>query len=416
VTGEAPPGRSGALRDAGGTVGLAALGASVAFLVLVAICQVLATIGSLLVGAFGLWSWAKLGLLTTLASLRADVVATVHGPPLFPMGSDPVSVRSRFVPMLLTMAFLWMTARAGRRAAGTQPDRSPVVTAGLVAVGAGVPAALLAALCSLLVTVSFPALGLRLTVDVWTAALWAGVLASAGAAAGGYLTAARGRPSAAALRGGLTAYGSALGLLALAVFVLATLEPTVTRDYVDAMADLGAGGGVLFGYHLLGFPAQSALVLAPASGSCLAIVGEGPLFDLCPWSLAPGPAGAPFLPTAMALSPWLWLLNVVPLIAAMLGGWRAANGANGAVGAGFRTAGMGVAAGVIFALLALLGGWFAAPRVPDAISPPGQLSLHPAWARTAIATLAWGIAGGGTGAWLAARRYAEPELPRPTSA
>lgn len=411
--GEAPPGRSGALRDAGGTVGVAALGGSVAFLVLVAIGQLLATIGSLLVGAIGLWSWAKLGLLTTLASLRADVVATVHGPPLVPVGSDPVSVRSRFVPLLLTMAFLWMTARAGRRAAVMGPDRSPVVTAALVAVGAGVPCALFAALCSTLVTFSSPSLGTRLTVDPWTAALWAGVLASSGAAIGGYLTAARGRASAAALRGGLTAYGWALGLLALAVLVLAALEPRVTRDYVDALTDLGTGGGVLFGYHLLAFPAQSALALAPASGSCLAIVGDGRLLDLCPWSLVPAPTGTPFLPTPLALSPWLWLVSVVPLISAMRGGWRAANGA---AGGGFRAAGLGVGAGVVFALLVLLGGWFAAPRLPDAISPPGQLSLHPEWARTAIAALAWGVVGGGAGAWLAARRYAEPELPRPTSA
>jgi hypothetical protein len=413
VTGEAPPGRSGALRDAGGTVGLASLGGSVAFLVLVAIGQLLATIGSLLVGAFGLWSWAKLGLLTTLASLRADVVATLHGPPLVPVGSDPVSVRSRFVPMLLTMAFLWMTARAGRRAAATKPDRSPAVTAALVAVGAGVACALLAGLCSILATLSLPALGLRLMVDAWTAALWAGVLAAAGAATGGYLTAAHGRASAAALRGGLTAYGWALGLLALAVFVLATLEPTVTRDYVDVMTDLGAGGGVLFGYHLLAFPAQSALALAPASGSCLAIVGDGPLLDLCPWSLVPDPAGTRFLATPVALSPWLWLVSAVPLVSAMRGGWRAANGA---AGGGVRRLGLGVVAGMVFALLALLGGWFAAPRLPDAISPPGQLSFHPEWAPTAIATLAWGVVGGGAGALLAARRYAEPELPRPTSA
>jgi hypothetical protein len=42
--------------------------------------------------------------------------------------------------------------------------------------------------------------------------------------------------------------------------------------------------------------------------------------------------------------------------------------------------------------------------------------VHPAWVQTAIAALLWGIVGGGLGAWLATRRYAEPELPRPTSA
>jgi hypothetical protein len=415
VTWDAPPGRPGALTDAGRIVGIAALGGTVAFVGLVTICQLLAMAQFLLVGAFGLWSWAKIGLLTALLSLRADVITRVTDLPIL-RTADPMTVRWRFVPMLLTIGFLWVAARAGRRAARTRPGRSPLAASGLAAAGAGVPVAILSAFCAALVTLVLPALGLRMHVDVLSAALWAGVLAATGAGTGAYLEAARGRVSA-AFRGGLTAYGWALGLLAVGVFVLATLEPTVTRDYVEGVTGVGAGGAVLVGAHLLAFPAQSALLLAPASGSCLELIGEGPMFDLCPWRLvASGPAGEVFLPEALPLSPWLWLLDVAPFVAAMLGGRRAVTGTTTSA---WRAAGTGVGVGVCFASLVAVGGWFAAPQISPILAPVPTLSLHPEWVRTAIMSLTWGIAGGAIGAIgasLAARRYEDPELPRPTSA
>jgi hypothetical protein len=414
VTGDAPPGRSGAQMDAGRVVGRAAFGGTLAFIALVATCQLLAVVQFLLIGAYGLWSWIKVGLLTALLSLRADVVATVQGPPFFRTPTQSMTLHWGFVPMVLTLGFLWLTARAGRRAVRSGPDRSPLIAAALAAAGAGVPVSILSAACSTLVTLVFPAVGLRLRVDVAGAALWAGILAAAGSGTGAYLLAARGRMSAAAIRGGLIAYGWALGLLAVGVLVLATLEPTVTRGYVDGVTGLGAGGGVLFGYHLLAFPAQSALLLAPASGSCLEIVGEGPVFELCPWRLvASGPAGESFLPQPLALSPWLWLLSAVPFIAAMFGGRRAVTGSTVAGG---RAARLGVVAGLIFALLVLVGGWFAAPQLFPLLIPVPHITVHPEWVRTAITALWWGSVGGGLGAWLAAGRYAEPWLPRPTSA
>jgi hypothetical protein len=170
---------------------------------------------------------------------------------------------------------------------------------------------------------------------------------------------------------------------------------------------------VLFGYHLLAFPAQSALLLVPASGSCLRVIGEGPMFDLCPWRLvASGPAGDLFLPKPLPLSPWLWLLSVVPFIAAMLGGRQAAIDAGTAAGA----TGLGVGAGLIFALLGTAGAWFAAPQLAPILVPVPQVSVHPEWVRTAVAALVWGAAGGAAGGWSAGQGYEEPELPRPTSA
>ena len=70
-------------------------------------------------------------------------------------------------------------------------------------------------------------------------------------------------------------------------------------------------GRALLGYHLLAFPAQSALLLAPASGSCLEFVSEGSVFELCPWH-ARGTRGRRaqlFLPDSLALSPSLWIVE-----------------------------------------------------------------------------------------------------------
>jgi hypothetical protein len=414
LSSQPPPGPPGGLADAGRLVGRAAVGGTIAFAILVAVGQLVAGLGLLLIGVYGLWSWVKIGLLTALLSLGADVLATVEGPPILRTAPGSTTIHARFVPMALMIGFVWLAAGAGRRAARAGAARSALATAALAAAGAAVPVALLSAACATLVTLSFPAFGLLVEVDAAGASLWAGTLAAAGAGAGAYLEAARDRPSAAVLRGGLTAYGWALGLLAVGVFAVATLEPTVTRGYVDTMAGLGPGGGLLFGAHLLALPAQSALLLAPASGSCLEIVGEGSVFQLCPWRLVgSGPAGSTFLPEALQLSPSLWLLSAMPGIAAMLGGRRAAGAA--AVTGG-RAAGLGAAAGLVFASLVVVGGWFVALRFSSVLVPGRLVWVHPAWVRTALAAMLWGVAGGALGAWLVGRGYEEPGLPRPTSA
>ena len=409
MTPEAPPVRPGAPVDPGRVLGVAAVGGALSFGALVAVCQVLALAQHLVFGGFGLWTWAKIGLLTALLSFRADVIATMQDT----SGFGPQTMRLRAVPMVLTIGSLWLAALAGRRAARSARGGSPVVVSGLAAAGAAIPVAVLAASCATLVTLGFPTIGLRVRVDASSAALWAGVLAAAGAGTGAYLEAARGRVFASAIGGGLTAYGWALGLLTVGVFVLATLEPTVTRAYIDEVAGLGASGGALVGFHVLALPAQSALVLAPASGSCVEIAGAGPMFDLCPWRLTPaGPAGRSLLPAPLSLSPWLWLLSGVPLVAAMLGGRRAVTGATlGGRGA----LGLGIGSGAVFGALAILGAWFAAPLLSPIVVPL-QISVHPGWLRTGVTVLFWGVVGGGLGAWLAARRYEGPELPRPTSA
>ena len=419
MTEGAPPGGSGVRSEAIGVLSRAAVGATGAFAALVAVGELLGVLAFFLTRVYGLWSWAKIGLLTALLSLRSELLVTIHSTPLLPPEAGSRTLHVRFVPMLLTIAFLWLAARAGRRSVRSGSVRSPIAAASLAAAGAAVSVAILAAACSALVDLSFPGLGLGLQVDPASAAVWGGALAAAAAAAGAFLAEARDRAPAAALRGGLTAYGWALGLLAIGVLVIATLEPSVTRRYVDGVTGLGAGGGVLFASHVLSFPAQSALLLVPASGSCVEILSEGSIYRLCPWRLAAsGPGGEALLPDRIPLSPWFWFLCMVPFVAALLGGRRAAIGVTGAG----RAIGLGVAAGSLFALLTLLGAWLVAPRwfttpvlVPDLI-PLSHITVRLDWGRTMFAALAWGVVGGGLGAWLATRAYAEPELPRPTSA
>jgi hypothetical protein len=126
-----------------------------------------------------------------------------------------------------------------------------------------------------------------------------------------------------------------------------------------------------------------------------------------------GPAGGTFLPESLQLAPSLWLLSAIPGIAAVLGGRRAAAGL--AV-TGERAAGRGAAAGLVFASLVVVVGWFVAFRFSSVLVPGRVVWVHPEWVRTALAALIWGVAGGAVGAWLAGRGYEEPGLPRPTSA
>ncbi len=169
VTEDAPPGRSGARPDAARTMGRAAVGGTA--------CvrgarrrsaQLLGVAGFLLIGGYGLWSWAKIGLLTALLSLRADWSRRSHGRPMLPAaagrsGTLHLRVRSDGADDRVPRG--WRRApAAARRGHGRAACLSsrPV----LAAAGAAVPVAILAAVCSTLVTLSFPVFGLRLQVDV----------------------------------------------------------------------------------------------------------------------------------------------------------------------------------------------------------------------------------------------------------
>jgi hypothetical protein len=160
-------------------------------------------------------------------------------------------------------------------------------------------------------------------------------------------------------------------------------------------------------------PAQSALLLAPAAGSCLDVVADGPALRLCPWTLTPtGVLGAAVLGGRVSLSPWFWLASVVPLSVSAVAGRIGARRLGGR-----RALATGLAAGLGCAALAVIVAWLVGPRwfVPS----PVPLPLVEARVRVlpmAAAWLAWGALGGVIGGWLAGRRYEAPGSPSPTSA
>ena len=317
--------------------------------------------------------------------------------------------------MGLTLGFLWLAARGGRRAARAWPEAPALARTAVSAAGAGVSVAFVAALAARWATLSFPGSDVTVEVDVASAAVWAGVLAASAAAVGAYLAAAAGRASAGVIRGGVASALWALGLLVVGFLVIATVEPDVTRRYVDGLGVFGPVGPALFGVHLLALPAQSALLLIPASGSCVDLLASGATaLRICPWSLDPaGPlAGAFFSRDAVSLSPWFWALIAIPSLAAFLGGRIAGAGVPAVRGAV-----RGAVAGIVFAALGMLGAAFAAPRVAVPFFTGWlRLEIQPWSLRGAGLLCVWGVLGGAIGGRFARRVYEEPGLPRPTSA
>jgi hypothetical protein len=409
--GAPPAARRSPFEGVGRTVGVAAVGGASAFLWLAIACQLLAVLAWLLTSTRDLMSWAKVGLLASVLSLRSAVGLRLSGIPGVRGDIGPVSLSVVFVPMLLTVAFVWLCARAGRRAVDQRADRNPLLTAALAAAGAGVPVAILAALAAVPVRLSLPVVGARVAADPASAAAWGFGVAATAAAVGALARLAGQTTVGRAIRGGLTAYGWGLVLLIVGVVAIAAFEPGATRAYVRWLRDAGPVASAVFGVHVLALPAQSALLMVPASGACMDLVAGSPALEVCPWSLEPGPVGAAIVAGRTALSPWLWLLSTVPAISAFVGGRRAALGA-----AGLRAVGLGAAAGMVFGILVIAGAWFATPHI-DGRAPaliPLTLRMDTAW--MVVGALAWGVLGGAVGGWLEGRGYAdEPEPPRRTS-
>lgn len=397
----APPGdpvaRERLLAGAGRGLASGAAGGAAAFLWIVAACQVLTLLGFLLARAGALATWVRGGLALSVLALRAEVTATIPGPPGLREPIGTVEVSLVFVPMLATLAFVWLCGRAGRRAADRRRGGWGWLTVVSAAAGAGAAVAVPAAVAASAARLRVPTLAVDLAGDPASAAVWGSVLAASATGVGAALRLARTSTISRVLRGGLVGYGWALLLLASGVVAIAALEPRATRAYVRVVADAGSIGPAVFGLHALALPAQSALIQGPAAGACLDVLLGSPALTLCPWRLDPGTVGIAFVPRRTQLSPWLWGLSAVPAIAAFLGGRRAALAA-----AGLRAVGLGAGSGVAFGGLSLVGAWFAAPRADgDLFLLPLALTVDPI-PFTAFAT-AWGVIGGAVGGWAEAR-------------
>lgn len=407
----APAARRRSLGEVGRVVGVAAAGGASAFLWVAVACQLLSITAYLLTGTRDLVTWVRVGLLASVLSLRSAVEMRLPGIPGFREPSSPIEVSLVFVPMLLTVAFVWLCGRAGRRAADQRAGGSRLPTVALAGAGAAIAAALLAGLVAVPVRLSLPVFGARIDADPVNAAVWGFALAAIAAGLGAAIRLSGHAAAGRAIRGGFVAYGWALLLLAVGVVAIAAFEPAATRAYVRWLRDAGPVGPAVFGVHVLALPTQSALLAAPASGACLDLVAGSPALELCPWSLDPGSVGAAFLPARTALSPWLWALSIVPPIAAFIGGRRAALALTGR-----RAVALGAASGLAFAVTVVAGAWFAIPSMDGRAPALVPLTLRIDWPWLVAAAAAWGLVGGAVGGWLEGRGYAEePEPPRRTS-
>jgi hypothetical protein len=289
--------------------------------------------------------------------------------------------------------------------------RIPVIEGGQVAIGVSRPLAAV-------VGVAFGA-ALGLAGGAWS-------LLGDRSAAGGR-TSEGVRLAGGAMAGAGRAFVAALGLSLAGLFVLAGLHPDATRVYFDRTVGDGTAGADLLVHHLLALPNQSMFVLVPALGGCDRVEGStgteaflclstfprhGRLRLVAPFEANPGAAGrSPFARVRFGPAPAPYLLFLlVPALATLAGGARAARGAGGRGEAAVT----GALSGVGFAVLVVAGCVLAGVSIRfHGGSAPASLTIWPDPAGGGLLALGWGIVGGAVGAVL---RWRTPARPPPLAA
>ncbi|MGH2724662.1 MAG: hypothetical protein ACRDI0_10465 [Actinomycetota bacterium] len=230
----------------------------------------------------------------------------------------------------------------------------------------------------------------------------------------------------AALAGGWTMAWLALGLSFVGLLVLAAVHPDATRTYFEIVGRLGGAGGTLLVLTTVLFlPNLATSFLAGSMGGAAVSVGFfGSACTVISYGRFPrGVAGA--VPPPDALAPtcesllgalrfgtapaWYFSFLLVPLVASVVGGWVAARRAGATTSA--EGAGAGAAAGTTFALI-LLGllvvGRFVAQAegLVGFLTGGGSVSVGPGVGTVFLLGLGWGLAGGALGGTLGAGRPA----------
>lgn len=417
---------------------LRAMGAGfVAWLPIALAGQLLAWTAFAVTGAFRPWSWVKIGLLNAIAVSRVGFDVRTAPPSglrrLLPELFGAPSVRVTFALGAGTLVAIVLLFRAGRdavrRAAHERPVRRRAAPLLGAAVGAGFAVA--SGVAALLVTLRFPQADVTsLRPVVWQAFVFplavgatAGVIG--GAAAGLPPVADRGRAErriVAASRGAWHALVWGVVLALFGTLVLATLRPSASAAYGRWLEDRGSAGAVLAMYHALLLPNQSVDVLAVAMGSCAELgTGDTPS-SLCLGGLDAGEGPARLLTggrTRSGFGPGFLAFWLVPALATIAGGRRAAAGARRASERALRALGAGVGFGVLVGVSA----WAATITIDAGGERIAWLGADPLG--SAALGIAWGVVGASIGARLPdpagtpvepALRRQEPEgLPSETS-
>jgi hypothetical protein len=223
------------------------------------------------------------------------------------------------------------------------------------------------------------------------------------------------------LVGGGRTLGIGLGLGLVALIALAPFSTSATKAYFEPFPHRPADGIARVAFTALALPNVTFWALAPSTGSCIgfsvAPVASGVLRGcLISYSQFPPPGGLGGIAAAapgMDLPPpptGFFGFALVPLVAVVAGGWMAARRS---ARLGGRATEAGLLAGVGFA------GWATVLAVlsPIAVSALGTatdrtelaIRIGPDILWTALAALAWGVAGGALGGVIASRRGRGPE-------
>jgi hypothetical protein len=334
--------------------------------------------------------------------------------------------------MLGTALAGWLLFRAGRGAADRAGGRT--LRTALVGASVAVPYALLAFGLAFLVRADHTALPLagaasaaELRPDPVSALGWTLLVGLVAGVAGGLEAAPErapegGRLIRAAAAGGRRMAWTAVALSFVALMVLVALRPEATRAYVhDAFSSGPADGALTMATTAAVAPNAATGVLAVAAGGSIEVEVAGAVCTVLSYGRYPlgfGPGG---LADACAgdfgtAPPWFILLLLVPLVAAVRGGLRAAARAGAdrvrrAVAAGVWAGLAGAAAIAALMVLATVSVEAAGPS-DDLVE--GSASVGPDLLVSGGLMALWGALGGAAGGYLASRREVGPGEPGPT--
>jgi hypothetical protein len=377
------------------------------FLPMAFAAQVLAWAGFAITGAYGPWSWLKIGFAYALASVRVPFLVTQRDAP------DPATPEVLLIALgALTVAVVVLAFRAGRdQAKGL--ERRPVVAAGagaVVGLGFAVPSLLIA----LPTRLAFPTANVALLrPEIWAAIVLPLLVVGGIGAAGGLaatrdhlVATSRGRTLVASVQGGFTALWWGLAAAFVGFLALAAVEMDATRAYGRAMNQFGDAGAIAVVHHALLLPNQSAMLLSVAMGSPVELTAatvEGTSVSLTGidvgnydvlLGLAPEQGRVDF-PT------WYLAFALIPLVATIAGGRRAGEGARSPRE---RTT-TGALAGIVYAAIVTTTVGFASLVIPFLTGLfGGSTRLGPDLGRTFGVALLWGLVGCTMGALVAPTR------------
>ena len=330
-------------------------------------------------------------------------------------GGGSATVELGVALLAVTGLAVWLLFRAGRRSAFGDRAGVRALTGSRVALGYA-PAVLLVALLvrfeEPVELGSFVTGGVRISLSAWQAFVFPFAIAALAAASGGVWSWASPAldPSAARARavlgGGWRIFLLALALSYVGLFVSGIAQPDEavalatpsTARYIDTVFERPGPGSALFAHHLALSPNEAIWAFVPAAGACDVIRGSERSDVLCYGRFPSFGASGGDVAFGKAPPGYLAFL-LVPAIATIVGG-RWAGSVSGRSGA--TPVAVGVAAGVVFALL-MLGAIVASSITltygadADAARRGGHLWIGPDPVIGTLVALAWGVIGGAIG-------------------